>query len=96
MPVIGKVTISMLERNLLRLHQNFHAAPLQRPPANFGNLTWTGRTARAERWSRDASGTELFDAANSSSQPQWVVIATAAIAGAAMALIGASVMARSS
>jgi len=36
-PAIGKVTIAMLERNLVRLHANFRRPP----PSNFDATSWT-------------------------------------------------------
>ena len=40
-PAIGKVTIAMLERNLVRLHANFHGSAT--PPANFTTDSWRGK-----------------------------------------------------
>ena len=42
-PAIGKVTIGMLERNLLRLHANFRT--LKIPPTNFDGTQWTAGSA---------------------------------------------------
>ena len=51
-PVIGKVTISMLERNLLRLHANFSKSPknFSAPPSKH-----TPRGGASRRWSRDGA-----------------------------------------
>ena len=37
-PAIGKVTIAMLERNLLRLHANFHTGGSGRWPLGAGRV----------------------------------------------------------
>ena len=76
-PVIGKVTISMLERNLLRLHANFHATPP--PPANFAGGAGT--------WKRGVRRLSKEGARTVAEHSNLVVIAAAVLAGAAIAVL---------
>ena len=80
-PVIGKVTISMLERNLLRLHANFSAAAVK-APANFDKPP-SKPAKRERRWTRDG-------AAEPAMPPLLVAMGALAIG----AIIGAAVMRR--
>lgn len=39
-PMVGKVTVAMLERNLMRLYENFHAHGAEKDTAGSNHLHW--------------------------------------------------------
>lgn len=42
-PMVGKVTVAMLERNLVRLFENFHHPDVQHKQAKLAEQPWYGQ-----------------------------------------------------